>query len=221
MKLLNNTRFAAFVLAVVCVAALFGGTRLSFSRRADEVRDMFRDGVLSSDGKSTRPSLASQVETSMDYALGMSTLAANYEGDEIQLWRLRLKSVREDHYYIWGDTDEMREFILGASSHYHAVIAAADGLYAAMQSADLTESDAERLQAYYNDVLGLREFMKTLTIEYNVAVAKIQGEVNAFPARIFNGDWKSKSLGWLFAYSADINWVGDYEFEAESQVWTY
>lgn len=182
VKALKKRSTATVIAVIIVIAALFGGTRLSFARQANALRDMYSNGLPSSDGKYTHPSIASQIDISMDYALGLSTIATNYPDADVQSWRALLIDARES--YITDDSKS----ISNAAGAYYATVDAAENLYEAMQRVDLTDRDAEAISAYHSDIIGAKTLITSLAAEYNAMVAVKEQATEAFPALIFCGD---------------------------------
>jgi len=181
-KLLKKRSFAAVILVVVVVLSLFLGTNVSISRNVKRLDNMFTNGMKSSDGSYTKPSILSQCDASMDYAMGFYTFTVKYaDDDELIMLSERLKQARESYLSYRKLVNPGIPMQTPYATSYYAVYESAQNLYSALHSrVAFTISDAEAIGAYFGDLQGANELIKELAAEYNHEVAAA-----ALPARIF------------------------------------
>ena len=209
-QLFKNRAFAAVVLAVVFIASLFIGTNVSISRNVKHLDNLYREGMKSVDGTYTKPSISSQVDASMDYALGLYTIAVNYaEYEDVALWAERLKAEREGYLRLRDSFSPPRfTMIMKNSTSYYVLYDAAQNLLDALHSrVALTISDAEAIAAYFADLRGANELIKELAAEYNIEVAAALKAAETFPTRLFCSEKNSSNLHYsAFPGVIDIQW---------------
>jgi len=218
-QLINERWFAVLLLINAIIFSMFIGTNTSAGRNIRKLDKLYTGGMLSEDGQYTQASLKSQTDASMDYAMGLLTIANNYTDDgEIALWAGRLKQQREGYLRVCDLDKRGSPRKADSAQYYHTVVDAAENLYAAMGSAELSASDAADAKAFYNDLTGAKTLIASLAGQYNAEVAVIKRNAEDFPAYVFcntSNVTKLQNVG--FPAVTEIIWNEDGSWSASME----
>ena len=207
MKLLKKPQFAACVMVMVLIASLFLGTQISLSRRADRVQDLFYNGMTSSDGKYTRPGIATQISACADSAMGLNAIADKYS-DNLEVARLRPFLSEFRIICVESNGSGEKYAINNTFVSYRLMVNTAESLYNALQNVDMEEADASTAKMYYDDLSGARLFVELTSPDYNAEVSAYDKLVNSFPTRLFAGEWRYKQGEWVLESGTEaLKWI--------------
>jgi ABC-type Na+ efflux pump permease subunit len=173
MNMLKNRKFAILItVAVVVLATLFGVHR-SAGKAAGQIEALFYNGVYLDEEEYREPSIDSQLKKRDTAALGLISIAANY--DEVKNLNSDLKQARNDLLDAVRISDKyMADEKLQKS--YEALVAA-------LMQQELTDREKEAAEHYAATMDGARSLIQKSS--YNSAVGEFMNEtMGSFPVNL-------------------------------------
>jgi len=173
MKVLKNDKYARLITIAVVIMATIFGVHKSVNKEARKIEAQFYSGVYVEDEKYTQPSIAAQLERRTNTALGIVTVAGNYdeaagaakELDEKRIQLMEAESITDKYLAnteLQKSYEQIRELLAGSS---------------------LSPRDEEGLNTYYSTMDGAQGIISNSY--YNLTVSRFtNGILGAFPVNI-------------------------------------
>jgi TorA maturation chaperone TorD len=173
MKILKNRKFAIVITAAVVVLATLFGVHRSAGRAAGQVEALFYEGVYLKDEKYREPSIDSQLKKRDTAALGLISIASNY--DDLEPFADVLKKTRNDLL----DADRIADKYIADEKLQKAY----EDLFVALSKLELTQREKEAADHYAATMDGARNIIQKSSYNSEVS-AFINDTMRAFPVNL-------------------------------------
>ena len=176
MTLLKSRKFCVPAAVILCIVSLLFGVHKSVAREVREIENSFYEGVYLEDENYTQPALSEQLSNRASAALGIITIAANYDDMKTETDALRdarnglleAESIPKKAYY--NDKLENAYKAVGEK----------------LSAASLDENEASALSDYAATMSGAMGVIEKSA--YNASVSEFVNEtMRAFPLNILKG----------------------------------